>query len=107
MKLKEFNIKELKMNGMKVGFEKGKVTIDREYIDLHGVALGMTEWTVIIDFIETNLEYIYKFKKVIDVEMITDKGDVLEGKVVVSAIEEKVLTELRGVDKLKGYEVQG
>jgi len=105
--LKEFEIKELKMNGMKVGFEKAKVIIEVEYIQLFDrVRLRQLEWRVNVDFIETNLEHFYKHQRGIDIEMVTVQGKELSGGVIVSAMEEKNFTELTGIGGLNGYGVK-
>ena len=106
MILKEFEIKELKMNGMKVGFEKAKLVFEQEFYILHSVKLSRLEWYVKVDYIETNLSALHKFRRAIDLELTTIKGEVLRGQVIVTAMEGKVLTELTGLDKLKGYEVE-
>mgnify|MGYP003577393917 FL=1 len=107
MKLIEFNITELKMNGMKVGFESGKVVVEVEHIPLFGIVTAWrTEWNVNVDFIETDLSALHKYKRAIDIEMVSEKGEELSGKVVVTAIEEKVFTELTGQGELYGSGVK-
>ena len=106
MILKEFIIKELKMNGMKVGFESGKVVVNVEYIRLGSVNLRHLEWILTVDYIETNLEYIHRHKRVIEVDMVTVQGKGLKGMAQVTAIEEKVLTEITGVGELFGSGVK-
>lgn len=103
MILKAFEIKELKMNGMKVGFEKCELVLEQEFYLLHSVKLSRLEWYVKVDFIETDLSAIYKYKRAIDLEMVTIEGDVLIGKAIVTAMEGKVLTELTGVNKLNDH----
>lgn len=103
MILKEFIIKELKMNGMKVGFEKCKLILEQEFYLLHSVKLSRLEWYVKVDYIETNLEALHRYKRSVDIEMVTNKGEKLNGKVIVTAMEGKVLTELTGVNKLNDH----
>jgi len=105
--LKEFNIREIKMNGMSVGFEKAKVVVEVEYIHLHGsVNIRRLEWVLTVDYIETNLEALHKWKREIDIDMTTDEGQKLSGQGVVTAMEEKVLTEITGVGELLGSGVK-
>ena len=107
MILKEFNIKELKMNGMSVGFEKAKVVVEVEYVHLHGsVNIRRLEWVLTVDYIETNLEALHKWKRKIDIAMTTDEGKKLSGQGIVTAMEEKVLTEITGIGELKGSGVK-
>jgi hypothetical protein len=95
--LKEFEIKELKMNGMIVGFEKAKLVLEQEFYLLHSVKLSRLEWYVNVEFIETNLKAFYKYKRAIDIEMVTDKGELLSGQVVVTSIVDRDFTELTGI----------
>ena len=106
MKLKEFIVKELRMNGMKVGFESGKVVVNVQYIRLGSVNLRHLEWVLTVDYIETNLEHIHRHKSVIEVDMVTNQGKELKGMAQVTAIEEKVLTEITGVGELFGSGVK-
>lgn len=106
MILKEFNIKEMRMNGMFVGFESGKVVVNVEYIKLGSVNLRHLEWVLTVDYIETNLEHIHRHKRVIGIDMVTDQGDKLKGMAQVTAREEKVLTEITGVGELFGSGVK-
>jgi hypothetical protein len=105
--LKEFEIKELKMNGMKVGFEKAKVVVEVEHIKVYGaVAMRRLEWRLNVDYIETNLEHFYKHIRGIDLELTTVEGKLLSGRAIVSGMEEKVFTELTGIGELIGSGVK-
>ena len=106
MILKEFEIKELKMNGMAIGFEKAKVVVEVEHIHLGAVNIRHLEWVLTVDYIETNLEHIHRHKKVIEVDMVTDQGQELNGMAQVTAREEKVVTEITGVGELYGSGVK-
>lgn len=107
MILKEFTIKGLRMNGMPVGFEKAKVVVEVEYIHLHGsMKIRRLEWVLTAEYIDKYMEHLYRLKTLIEVDMMTDQGIKLSGMAQVTAIEEKVLTEITGVGELNGSGVK-
>lgn len=107
MILKEFNIKELEMNGMSVGFEKAKVTVEVNNIHIYGsIKVRSVSWFLTVEYIAVILDYIHKHKVLIEIEMVTDQGEKLSGMGRVTALEDKVLTEITGVGELKGAGVE-